>query len=157
MVEPRVRVCRLLYDWLGAWGQLVVPSPFADTKSNTPREEMSGRRVTSDPELEYCGMVASSGRVHASFPWVRYCSDYARATRWTISCGDMQMKRLWRWLPEVASTGFAAAWELITTEERAHHACAKIHKQQRVRTRISPPSLHFHVVQFRSAGEKHAV
>ena len=48
------------------------------------------------------------------------------------------------------------ARELITTEERAHHACAKIHKPQRVRTRISPLSLHFHAVQFRSAGEKHA-
>ena len=32
-----------------------------------------------------------------------------------------------------------------------------IHKPQRVRTRISPLSLHFHVVQFRSAGEKHAL
>ena len=42
------------------------------------------------------------------------------------------------------------------TEERAHHACAKIHKPQRARARISPLSLHFHIVQFRSAGEKHA-
>ena len=52
--------------------------------------------------------------------------------------------------------GWGCAQELITTEERAHHACAKIHKPQGVRTSISPLSLHFHVVQFRSAGEKHA-